>query len=64
MARDPVDVGSPGVQLKWYQDIAAVPRPGDRVMIDGRKFDVENVLWNFPHEGVIITVTVSYVNED
>ena len=65
MARDPEDVSSPGVELKWYQDVVAIPRPGDVVMIDGRKFQVaeQGVLWNFLHEGVTITVVVEYMGE-
>jgi hypothetical protein len=65
LARDPEDVASPGVQLKVYEDIAAVPRPGDRVYLDGRKFAVVEggVMWSFPHEGVLVTVALEYLGE-
>lgn len=66
MARDPDDVSSPGVQLKIYEDIADLPRPGDLVMVDGRKFLVSKggVLWNFGHESLLVTISVEYISDE
>ena len=65
MVRDPEDVLAPGVELKEYGEIAAVPREYEIVRVNGQKYMIVEggVLWNFVHDGVFITIVLEKVPE-
>ena len=60
LVRDPEDILAPGVQLKSYTNVTAVPREYEVVRVNGQKYHVVEggVLWNFVYDGVKITVVV------
>jgi len=60
MVRDPNDILAPGVILKEYGEILAVPGEYERVEINNHLYRVmeDGVYWTFVHDGLFITVQV------
>uniref|UniRef100_A0A6M3LUL6 Uncharacterized protein n=1 Tax=viral metagenome TaxID=1070528 RepID=A0A6M3LUL6_9ZZZZ len=60
LVRDPEDILAPGIQLKAYTNVVAVPREYEVIRVNGQKYQIVEggVLWNFVYEGILVTVIV------
>lgn len=65
MVRDPDDVLAPGIALKVYTNVTAVPREFEIIRVNGQKYQIVEggVLWNFVYEGILTTIIVEKVPE-
>ena len=60
MVRDPEDILAPGVILKEYDQILAVPGEYELVQVNNHRYRVmeDGVFWNFVHDGLFVTIQI------
>jgi len=65
VVRDPEDLLAPGIELKVYTNVTAVPREYEIIRVNGQKYQIVEggVLWNFVYEGILTTIVVEKVPE-
>ena len=65
LVRDPEDLLAPGIELKSYTNVTAVPREYEIIRVNSQKYQIVEggVLWNFVYDGVLITILIEKVPE-